>query len=394
MESSAPISWSEGSSPVMSDASASPTAPPPVASAPEFIATFAAVLAAIAVLLVFDTALAKIDTVETRSHAASEYRKGESLLAQGKLHDAIDHLRTAASLDREHSAYTVALADAILAEGSPNDAEPLLTPVLERNATDGAANLALARILVKEGRIEEAKSYYHRAIYGLWPGDAQHYRAAARFELIDLLARTGARQELLAELLPIQDESRGDSALRKRMAHLFVLAGSPSRASDIYRDILRRNPRDEEAYLGLADAALALGNYPTARADLLAASRLSPDDSAIQSRMMLADSAIAIDPTQRGLGLDEQYRRSRRLVEMTIGSARRCLGADAPQVAAALDSVTRTLLAPSTAMPRSQAIEENLSLAGQLWRMRGARCTTPPPRDEEALALIQDRIAQ
>jgi tetratricopeptide (TPR) repeat protein len=368
--------------------------PQPSANAAEFIGTFAAILAAIALLLIFDTGIAKVDSDANRSHAASEYQVGESLYAAGKVRDAIDHFRTAASLNRAKLVYSVGLAQAILAQGHPTDAEQILMPLLERNATDGATNLAMARVLAKEDRIEEAKSYYHRAVYGIWPAEAERNRAEARFELIDLLAKTGDKQDLLAELLPIQDEAPSDTAMRKRIAHLFVTAGSPSRASEIFRDILRHNPRDADAYVGLADAALELGQYPTARADLAAAARLAPDDSTILTRMKLADSVIAIDPTQRGLGLDEQYRRSRNLVQMTIASARRCLGADAPQVAAALDSVTRSLVAPSSSIPRSQAIDENLSLAGALWRMRAERCAAKPTQDEEPLTLVQERIAQ
>ena len=363
----------------------------PTASASEFLATLGIILAAIAVLVLVDSGLAKVDGAATRLHATSEYQVGESLMTSGNLRDAIDHLRTASTLDRGTSLYTVALAQAIMSDGRPADAEPLLVPLLERDATDGATNLAMARALAKEGRLEEAKSYYHRAIYGLWAGNAERNRAAARFELIDLLAQNNQKQELLSELLPIQDEAPNDTATRKRIAHLFVVAGSPARAAAIFRDVLRHDARDADAYVGLGDAALALGDYPTARADLAAAMRLAPDDSAIMRRAKLADTVIAIDPTQRGLGLDEQARRSRNLLQMTIASARKCLGTDAPQVAAALDSVTHGLVASSGA--RSQAIEENLALAGQLWQMRGTKCTTAP-RDEEALALVQDRIAR
>jgi tetratricopeptide (TPR) repeat protein len=377
----------------VTDPTAQPASPRPEASAVEFIATFAVVLGAIVLLLGFDAGLAKVDAAETRSHAAAEYQTGESLNTQGKIREAVDHFRTAATLDRARATYTVALAQAILKQNHPRDAEQLLKPLLEENATDGASNLAMARVLTKEGRIEEAKSYYHRAIYGLWPTESERNRAAARFELIDLLAHTGAKQELLSELLPIQDEAPSDTALRKRIAHLFVVAGAPARASNIFRDVVRHNARDADAWVGLAEAALAMGNYPTARADLQTAARLSPDDTTITAKIALTDSVIAIDPTQRGLGLDEQYRRSKNLVQMTITSARRCLGAAAPDVAAALDSVTRSLVAPAQGISRSQAIDENLSLAGALWRMRHERGTAEP-KDEDVLALVQDRIAQ
>ena len=376
----------------MTDPIAQEPPPPPTATASEFVLTLTLTLGAIVVLIIGDTALARADREATRTTAAEEYRVGVNLIAHKRLPDAIEHLRTAATLDRERPVYTVALAQAVLGQGRANDAEQMLIPLLERDATDGGANLAMARVLTKQGRADEAKSYYHRAIYGIWPGDAARSRAIARFELIDLLAQTGAKQELLAELLPIEDESPEDTVLRKKVANFFVLAGSPAKASDIYRDLLRKSPRDADAYVGLGRAALAMGNYPVARNDFLAAQRIAPEDSSIARTIKLADSVIAIDPTQRGLGLDEQVRRSRQLVQMTIKSAHKCLDVEAPQVAAALDSVARSLVAPAGVVSRAQAVDENISLAGALWRMREGRCTGRP--EDEALALVQDRIGQ
>ena len=378
----------------MTDPMVVPTPPSPTVSAPRFIMTLATVLVAILVLLGVDAGLARVDKKETRSVAVIEYQVGTRLMAMGRVRDGIDHLRTAASLDRDKPAYTAALAEAVLAEGRPLDAEQLLIPLLEREQRDGAANLAMARVLAKQGRIEEAKSYYHTAIFGLWPEDAERNRTASRFELIDFLAATGAKHELLSELLPIQDAYPDDTLMRKRIAQLFVVAGSPTKAGEIFRDVLRHNSNDTSAYIGLANAAMAQGNYPDARGYYQSAQKLAPDDTAIRSRIKLADSATAIDPTQRGLPLPEQLQRSRNLVQMTIASARKCLNAEAPQVAAALDSVSRSLMVQSSAIPRNQAIEENLSLAGAMWRMRGGRCATRAPNVDEALALVQDKIAQ
>ena len=367
-------------------------APPPTASVSEFIATFALILAAIVGLLLFDTALARVDITARKSNAALEFATGKELLEQGKVEQAIEHLRTASTLDGENSSYGVALAEAILADGRPGDAEQLLPPLLERNSTDGAANLAMARVLTNEGRSDEAKPYYHRAIDGSWPDGAEKNRIAARFELIDLLARTNAKQELLAELLPIQDDSTNDAAQRKRIARLFVAAGSPQRAVPIFREILRRDPRDADAYVGLAEAALSLGDFPTARTDLLAAQKLTPEDSSsLQKRMILVDSVVSLDPTQVGLSLGEQVRRSKNLVQLTLASVRKCLAAQAPQVAAALDSAT-ALLVSGRAAGQAQSIEQNLSLVEQLWGLRRSRCA--PDREEGALSLVHSRLAR
>jgi hypothetical protein len=77
---------------------------------------------------------------------------------------------------------------------------------------------------------------------------------------------------------------------------------------------------------------------------------------------------------------------------MTIKAAHKCLDIEAPSIAAALDSVARSLVIPAGAVTRSQAIDENISLAGALWRMREGKCTARP--EDQALALVQDRIAQ
>jgi Flp pilus assembly protein TadD len=367
--------------------------PPPAASVSEFIATFGIILAAVVVLLAFDTALARVDVKGRQSYAAREFVTGERLLAEGKSEEAIEHLRTASTLDGDNSAYGTALAQAILVDGQPSAAEQILLPLLERNPTDGAANLAMGRVLAKQGRDAEAKSYYHRAIYGLWPLSAEATRTIARFELIDLLARTNAKQELLSELLPIQDDSTNDAAQRKRIARLFVVAGSPSRAVPILREVLRRDSQDADAYVALAEAALSLGDFAAARTNLLAAQKLTPaDSSTLQARIILTDSVIALDPTQRGLSLGEQLRRSRNLVQITLASARSCLAAQAPQVAAALDSSRMLLVTPSGAEGQRQAIEQSLLLAEQLWGLRRTRCA--PERQDGALALVHNRIAQ
>ncbi len=369
-----------------------PAAPIPTATASEFMVTFAIVLAAILGLLLFDTALARVDIRERKVFAAREFAAGQDLMKAGKTRDAIDHLRAATSLSPDNPAYVTALSGAILADGRADDARMLLSPLLERDPKNGPANLAMAHVMEKIGKIDDAKAYYHSAIYATWPPAEANRRLAARFELIDLLSRTNARQELLAELLPIQDDSTNDGDHRKLIAHLFVQAGSPARAVTIFRDFLRKNPGDVDAYVGLADAALSLGDLATGRTDLLAAQKLTPDSTSMKSRIAIIDSAIAMDPTQSGLSLAEQMRRSRNLLQLTVDAVRKCLGAQAPDVAPALDSTRLMLLSHAPADGQAQAIEQTISVAVQLWGLRRSRCEPGP--DNTALALVHNRIRQ
>jgi tetratricopeptide (TPR) repeat protein len=369
-----------------------PAAPTPTATVSEFIATLAIVLAAIVGLLLFDTALASVDVAGRKAYAAREFGVGKQLVAQRKIDQGLEHIRTATMLDGDNATYAIALAQTTLANGRPMEAEQMLTPLLARNDTDGATNLAMARVRANEARVGESKSYYHRAIYGHWPTGAEKNRITARFELIDLLARENATQELLAELLPIQDDSTNGVAQRKRIAHFFVVAGSPARAVTIFRELLRRDPRDADSYVGLAEAALSIGDFGTARTDLLAAQKLMPDDSSsLQPRIALTDSVISLDPTQSGLALPEQVRRARNLLQMTLTSVRKCLGVQAPQVAVALDSAT-LLLVSGRATAGAQSVEQNLSLAEQLWGLQRSRCAKEST--DGALALIHNRVSK
>ena len=130
----------------MSDPIAQEAPPPPTATASEFILTLTLTAVAILVLIIGDTALAKVDREATRATAAEEYRVGVNLIEHKRLPDAIEHLRTAATLDRDKPVYTVALAQAVLAQGRTNDAEQMLIPLLERDATDGGSTRFPSRV--------------------------------------------------------------------------------------------------------------------------------------------------------------------------------------------------------------------------------------------------------
>jgi tetratricopeptide (TPR) repeat protein len=363
-------------------------------SGPSYLGTFLLIFAAMGGLFAIDMVLAGMERREGRAEAIQLYVEGERLAAEGRVAEAIDRLRTAVSLARSNRRYQTALARVLLAAGKPKEAETILSELLQKDATDGAASLVMARTVLAQKRVREAISYYHRATYGQWGNDAEGNPVSARFELTELLARRGAQKELLAELLPLQDEAPNNLATRKRLAHLFIAAGSPSRAEDIFRDILRHNPSDPEAYAGIGEAEFARGNYRTARANFLAATRLAPKDSSIAAGLASADTVLALDPTQRGLATAEQYRRSRRVLELTLAAADSCAGAALPAPEReVLDTARSTLGREARHAPRRDAVEANLDLAERVWQVRRRQCAAPPG-SADPLALVLARIAQ
>ena len=368
-------------------------AAPRTASPQVFLATFALIFAAMAGLFVADTFLAGVQQRAGRADAAARYREGKAFLARGDAVHAADRFKAAIAIERDNRDYELALADASRAAGRPEAAVAALKPLLERDATDGAGNLSMARSLLALHRPEEAISYYHRAIYGHWPGDRVIARRAVRLELVELLARRGARQELLAELLPMEDGGPADSALQRRRAHLFVEAGSPARAAALFREMVHRNPSDADALAGLGDAEAAQGNYRSAQANLAAAAKLRPGDPAIAAQLVQVNRIRDLDPTQRGIPPEERQRRSGVLLGGALIAADRCPAVAADSVARpVLDSARRELAHPPRTGAASAA-EHLLDRAEQVWALRDG-CLEGGSADERAVALVLNKLAQ
>ncbi len=238
-----------------------------------FLATCILVSLSIAALFVVDTFLSRTERTESRIEAARLFSEGQSLLRQGNNAAAIESIKDAIEIERGNRYYERTLAEAQLAAGQMADAEVTLNALLASDSTDGQANLIMARVQEKEGQFPEAISYFHRAIYGQWPGDAAANRLRVRFELIDLLAKRDSKEELLAELLPVEDQAPRDIHARVRMGRLLLQAGSPPRSADVFRGILQEAPGNADAHAGLAEAEFAQGNFRAAQRDFQSALR-------------------------------------------------------------------------------------------------------------------------
>jgi len=297
-------------------------------------------------------------------------------------------------MERGNRLYQRTLAQAQLAAGKTSDAESTLMELLASDSTDGLANLIMGRVLAKEGRFTEAISYFHRAIYGQWNQDAAENRLRARFELIDLLVRRNSKEDLLAELLPVQDEAPQDLTVRARMGRLFLRAGSPLRAAEVFRGILHEAPANADAYAGLGEAEFAQGNYRAAQRDFQTTLRLAPDDQADRKRLDLCNELLALDPSRRGLGPEERLSRSRKLVQLTLEETSQCLGQNpSPEIRGWLNQAAKALKAHVNSAHQNAVSESNLDLAEQIWQAGGKECN-PPPRADNPLASVLARLVQ
>ncbi len=358
----------------------------------QFLRTSGLVLLAMGALFAADTFLAKTEERESRIESVRLSELGQRLLDRGHSAEAVDRFKDALEIERGNREYQRLLAQAQLAAGQAADAETTLNDLLLRDSTDGPANLTMGRVLLKEGRMREAISYYHRAVYGQWQDDAQSNRLKVRFELIDLLARQDSQAELLAELLAVQDQMPGDVAARLRTGRLFLAAGSPARAADVFRKVLRDRPASADAYGGLGEADFARGDYRAAQIDFQSVLRFNPGDRAAAGRLDLCNRVLAFDPAMRGIGVAERFRRSRVLLQLTLDAAA-CLGPNpAPLSGQLVEDAHKTLKQPVSAAGQDQAAETNLDLAGRLWQTRKSGCK-PVPDPDDPLGLVLAKAA-
>jgi len=358
-----------------------------------FLGTFGLVGLAMALLFAVDMFLANTERAESMVEAGRLFEQGRALMQSGNDAEAIERIKDAIATDRGNRDYLRTLAEAQLADGRTADAESTLTELLQSDSTNGLANLIMARVLVKEGKFAEAISYYHRAIYGQWKEDGSESRLHARFELIDLLAERQSKEELLAELLPIQDEAPQDLKTRVRIGRLFLQAGSPARAADVFRGILHDNPENADAHAGRGEAEFARGDYRAAERDFQAALRLAPDDQVSRQRLDLCSELLMLDPMERGIGPAGRFRRSLNLVELTRNDASQCAGENpSPELEGLLDEAGKALEAHVGAAQQSEVSERNLDLAEQIWQARKRECKAPAA--DSPLALVMARLTQ
>jgi tetratricopeptide (TPR) repeat protein len=364
-----------------------------LASAGAFVGTFALIFAGIAGLFAVDTFLADQDRAASRAEARRLFQEGQRLEVKGDSRDAVERLRGAVAAERQNPMYQRGLAAALIAAGRTADAQSLLADRLQHDPADAESSLMMARTLERQGETRQAIAFYHRAIFGEWGEAERSRRVEARFELVNLLAAEHAQQDLLAELLPLETEAPSDPATRKRIARLFLAAGSPVRAIAIFRELVRADRHDADAYAGLGEALLQQGNYRLARPAFAAALNLRPGDREIAGRLDLCARALALDPTQRGLGASERYRRATAMLKLTVAAVDSCAGPSVAPPAAALLDTARTALAQPTpdAPSQDQAAEAQVNLAQRVWAIRSASCPVQPwARPAE---LVMDKLA-
>jgi chloride channel protein, CIC family len=333
----------------------------------------------LAVLAVSGLAAYRFRAVQLEN-AARSLEAGRALVQQHRDADAIEPFRRALAITGSNDA-RLALAEALLAADRAGEAALYFGEVLRTDPASGEASLGLARIAAQQGRVDDAILAYGRAVVGRWLDQPQQHRVSARFEFADYLARTGMRDQALAQLLELERQVAGDPAQQLGVGSRLLGLGAEAQAVSLFHELLRSDPSRIEGQIGLAKAELARNNYAAARDAFLRAQRLDPRSMEAAAGRALCDEIIAMDPDARRLPSAERHRRTLLLLAAALqqfdACAKAAAPADLPQSAHLLAAAARRALATgSRPASLTDAAADNLEIAGQLWLAQQRQCPT------------------
>jgi tetratricopeptide (TPR) repeat protein len=349
------------------------------------------VLMLIAVVGFFVTrAVAANNREQTSRDAESWYARGQQLLAEGRVEDAIASLRRASARNRSERKYELTLAGALSRQGDTEAARAALLSLREASAEDPEVNLALARLASQRQDVTEALRFYHNTLYAPWPADAAQERREVRFELIDFLLRHDQTGRALAELLAASADLPDEAAAHVRVGQLLARAGDDRHALDQFERALHLAPADRVALAAAGTSAFHLGNFPLARRYL----HRAPDDidDVARTREVL-DVVLSSDPLARGVGSAERRRRIAASLDYLDQRLTACIPAssstDESHPAAALKQEAKNLqqqLKASTPLEQD-AVESSVDFVGRVEQYVSKTCPPTTARDQ-ALTLI------
>jgi chloride channel protein, CIC family len=217
--------------------------------------------------------------------------------------------------------------------------------------------------LLQQDRDDEAVQQFRDALSGS-PGNPQY-----RLALGLALAKANHLEEASFYLNALLKRDPRNALANLGQARIAAAQGKPSDAVKFYRQVLKTDDRNADAYAGLGSAELALENYQDARDALQKAVEQNPSDQMSKQQLDLCERVLALDPNAPGLIPAQRLERSKELLQAEVIRFERCQ--------------------PGRQALASDSADTNLTLAEDLWKQEQNLCATPNPDDAVARLLAR-----
>ncbi|MGA8151810.1 MAG: tetratricopeptide repeat protein [Terriglobales bacterium] len=372
----------------------------------QFMNRPAVVIASLTVLAVIGfagvTRLSNRFGEQQKALARHLYQQGLADQQAGKPEMAVEHFRAALTYSHDNFQYQLSLARALRDTGRIPEAETYLISLWERSPQDGAVNLALGRLAAREKLLDKTTQYYHNAIYGVWPSNADENRLNAWFELVDFLLHQNARPQAQAELIALSAELPRRPELQLRVADFFARAQDYPHALLEYQKVLQTSRGNPEALAGAGEAAFNLARYRTAARYLEAAVTANPRDTDSAQLLQVTKVVLDVNPFGREISSSERHRRIRAIFEAGGKRLDACLATPVPSSLPATGAPALPVSPLKTSWlemkkklarlgPRGESglADEVMDLVQQI-EQETPNCSTTP-QDQALLLLAQNR---
>lgn len=237
------------------------------------------------------------------------YAQGMADLNSGNADKALEEFRAALSSDPDNTQYQLTLGRALRDSGRLDEAQSYLESLWQGAPESGVINLALARVAARRGSINDALRYYHNAMYGVWPSDADVNRRKAQMELIEFLLQKEDLAQARAELVALAASLPPDPVLELHTAELMVQAQDYTDALAEYQRVLHTDRGNASALAGAGEAAYRAGRYRTAQHYLQAAVNSNPHDSNLRDLLASTNEILQTNPFAGRISDAERNRR-------------------------------------------------------------------------------------
>jgi len=327
------------------------------------------------------------------------YDRGLKAQSTGNPEAAVRYYRAALGYNHDNFQYQLSLARALRDTGRTPEAEAYLIRLWEGAPQEGAVNLALGRLYAREQLFDKAVQYYHNAIYGFWPSDAEVKRRDTQFELIEFLLQHNAYPQAQAELITMASALPREPSLRLRVAGLFARAQDNGHALEQYQDILGSERDMPAALAGAGEAAFQLGRYRTAQGYMQSAVRVDPKNEHARLLLETATQVLQADPFARRLSDAERRQRAAAAFRRAGERLQSCAGSQgidlAPQSpSTGLPSLKARWLEAEPKLAKRHtsvnALDALMNLVFEIEQQTQATCGSPNSLDQALLSLSRE----
>jgi tetratricopeptide (TPR) repeat protein len=237
------------------------------------------------------------------------YAQGSGDLNSGNAGRALEEFRAALTSDPNNAQYQLTLGRALRDTGRLDEAQSYLESLWQREPESGTINLALARVAARRGSINDALRYYHNAMYGIWPSDADGNRRKAQIELVEFLLQKGDLAQAHSESVALAASLPTDPGLALRTAELMVQAQDYPDALAEYERVLHIDRGNAAALAGAGETAYRSGRYRTAQHYLQTAVNANPNDANLRELLASTSEILQTNPFARRISDAERNRR-------------------------------------------------------------------------------------